>query len=111
MISKERFMEIVFSMNDVEERPHFEIPSYTINKKIFATLNYKELRACIKLNEIDQDAFCAYRKDVMYPVPNKWGKHGWTNINLLNIPDEMLEDALKTAYETVKLGKKKKQSE
>ena len=107
MISKERFLELVFNLDNVEERPHFDIPSYTINKKIFVTLNYKENRACVKLNEMDQDAFCAYSKDVMYPVPNKWGKHGWTNINLLNIPEEMLEDALKTAYETVKTGKKK----
>lgn len=98
----------LINLERVEEVPHFDKVAFKINQKIFATLNLKEKRACVKLTEMDQDAFCLYRKDVMYPVPNKWGKQGWTNINLMTIPEEMLEEALKTAYETVKSGKRKK---
>ena len=37
----------------------------------------------------------------MYPVPNKWGKQGWTHINLKTIPEEMCLDALAAAYSEV----------
>lgn len=107
MISAKSFRKLALAFPESDEQPHFENASFKINKKIFATLNEKHNRACVKLNEIDQSAFCSYDKDVMYPVPNKWGKLGWTNINLETIPEEMLKDALETAYETVK-GKGKR---
>lgn len=59
------------------------------------------MRATILLSKKDQDLFCLYDKTVMYPVPNKWGAHGWTHINLKKIPKEMCADALKTAYRQV----------
>ena len=101
MISSTYFTEYANSLPDVQQAPHFENVSFKIKGKIFATLNEKENRACVKLNFIDQSVFCAYKKEVMYPVPNKWGKHGWTNISLLLIPQEMLHDALQTAYAEV----------
>lgn len=103
---EKKFRENLNKLEGFDEQDHFENKAFKIKKKIFATLNLKESRACVKLNEIDQSAFCSYREDVMYPVPNKWGKQGWTLINLKTIPDEMLEDALRTAYETVKAKKK-----
>ena len=32
------------------------------------------------------------------PVPNKWGAHGWANINLKKVRVSTLRDALRTAY-------------
>jgi predicted DNA-binding protein (MmcQ/YjbR family) len=108
MITVEQFENMINQLGDVEKSPHFEAVSYKVNKKIFATLNEKAHRACVKLNEIDQSAFCAYNAQVMYPVPNKWGKHGWTNISLELIEEEMLSDALQTAYGLILKGKTKK---
>ena len=104
MVSVDEFRLLVFSFEDVVELPHFEKSSFRIHNKIFATLNLTSNQATIKLNEIDQSVFCA-NPLFMAPVPNKWGKHGWTNINLETIPKEMCLDALKTAYALV--GKKK----
>ncbi len=98
---------MALSLPETDEHPHFENASFRVRKKIFATLNEKHNRACVKLTELDQSTFCLYDKEVMYPVPNKWGKQGWTNINLAKIPEEMLKDALETAYHTVNAGKKK----
>ena len=106
MVEIETFRKLALAMPGAEEQPHFENQSFKVKKKIFATLNIKENRACVKLSEIDQSAFCSFREDVIYPVPNKWGKQGWTLINLANVESEMCEDALKTAYETVTAGKK-----
>lgn len=51
-----------------------------------------------QLSLIDQDVFCVFDATVIYPVLNKWGKQGWTLINLDMVPLELLEDALTTAY-------------
>jgi predicted DNA-binding protein (MmcQ/YjbR family) len=101
MISADLFRAIAMQFPQVAEAPHFENTSFQIKKKIFATLNQKENRATIKLTESDQYAFSAFDKSVIYPVPNKWGKHGWTHINLLKINEEILQDALLTSYCTV----------
>jgi hypothetical protein len=69
-----------------------------VAKKIFATLDVSAGLACIKLSEIDQNVFCTFDKNLIYPVPNKWGKQGWTLVNLTDIQEDMLVDALTTAY-------------
>lgn len=84
-----------------EELPHFENSSFRIKKKIFATLSEKDRRACLKFNEIDQSVFCSFDKSVIYPVPNKWGKQGWTFVDLKKVKKETLMDALGVAYNTV----------
>lgn len=106
MVEIEKFRKLALALPGAEEQPHFENQSFRVKKKIFATLNIKENRACVKLSEIDQSVFCSFREDVIYPVPNKWGKQGWTLINLANVEPEMCEDAITTAYETVIAGKK-----
>lgn len=95
------------AFNDVKEEPHFDKTSFRVRTCIFATLNEKEFRATIKLSETDQDLFSLYDTTVIYPVPNKWGKHGWTHINLKTVPEEMCKDALKAAYETVTARQRK----
>jgi hypothetical protein len=95
------FRSLALSFPEAEEHPHFENVAFKVRKKIFVTLNEKENRVCVKLNELDQSTFCLYDAEVMYPVPNKWGKQGWTLINLDKVPEEMLKDALTTAYRTV----------
>jgi hypothetical protein len=98
MITEELFKQLVFKLPEVSETPNFEIKSFAVKKKIFATLNVKENRATIKLTESDQYAFSAFDKSMIYPVPNKWGKNGWTHLNLTKISVEILQDALTAAY-------------
>jgi hypothetical protein len=38
---------------------------------------------------------------MIYPVPNKWGLQGWTFVELSRVSEELLRDALTTAYCTV----------
>ncbi len=98
MIDIETVRQIALSLPEVTEQPHFDKPSFRIGKKIFATLNIPANRVCVKLSEVDQDVFSSFDRTVIYPVPNKWGKQGWTLINLPNVPIETLMDALTTAY-------------
>ena len=106
MVSIESFRKLAMSFPNAAEEPHFEKTSFRINKKIFATFDEKNNRASLKLNEIDQSIFCASSDMIFYPIPNKWGKQGWTFVELSKVRPEMFEDALIRSYETVITKKK-----
>ncbi|MCY7358895.1 MAG: MmcQ/YjbR family DNA-binding protein [Rudanella sp.] len=82
------------SLPEATEAPHFDKSSFRIGKKIFATLNIPANRVCVKLSVTNQDLFSTFDQTIIYPVPNKWGKQGWTLVNLANVPGETLTDAL-----------------
>lgn len=98
MITIDYLRQVALSFPEATEEGHFEKTSFRVGKKIFATYDEKGNRACIKLSEIDQDVFSSAGHAAIYPVPNKWGKQGWTFVELAKIKKELLEDALITAY-------------
>lgn len=79
------------------EMPHFEKTSFRVAKKIFATLDKKNLKVAVKLNEIDQSVFSSGKTGIN-PVQNAWGKQGWTIIDLKKVRKSLFKDALHTSY-------------
>lgn len=69
-----------------------------MKKKILATYDNIKKRACIKLLEIDQDVFSSADKTVIFPVDNKWGKQGWTLIEMSKAHKDLFIDALTIPY-------------
>ena len=98
MVSIDTFRKLALSFPEATEEPHFEKTSFRIKKKIFATYDEKNKRACVKLSAIDQDVFSVLDRTVIYPIPNKWGKQGWTFIEMSKVKKELFIDALTTAY-------------
>ncbi len=98
MVDIETFKQMALSFDGALELPHFEKASFRINNKIFATLDVVNERACVKLNENDQSVFCTINKAIIYAVNNKWGKQGWTLIELKNVRKTILKDALSKSY-------------
>lgn len=98
MIQFKTYRSVVLSFPETTEDPHGAIKSFRVKKKIFATYNPKFHRGCVRLSAIDQDVFTKASKGIIYPVPNKWGKFGWTLVDLKKIKKEMLTDLLTTAY-------------
>ena len=98
MITIGKLRTLALSFPETTEEPHFEKTSFRVKKKIFATFDEVKNRTCIKLSEIDQDVFTSFDKSIIYPVDNKWGKQGWTLIEMKKIKSEMFVDALTTAY-------------
>ncbi len=104
MISVDNFRKMALSFTGALELPHFEKTSFRIGRRIFATLSADQSRACVKLSAADQSVFCLIDKEMIYPVPNKWGLQGWTNINLqkvtkpiVKIPGHCFFNSTKTA--------------
>lgn len=104
MITFQILQELALSFPEATEEPHFEKSSFRIKKKIFASYDASKNIACLKLTEMEQSVF-AYDPEVIYPVPNKWGRQGWTYIELNKVKKNVLRDALKAAYDNV--GNKK----
>jgi predicted DNA-binding protein (MmcQ/YjbR family) len=98
MVTINKLRELALSFPETTEEPHFEKTSFRVKKKIFVSYDDTNDHACIKLSEIDQNVFSSGDKTIIFPVPNKWGKQGWTFINMKKVNPELFIDAIKTAY-------------
>jgi predicted DNA-binding protein (MmcQ/YjbR family) len=107
MVSIKTFRALALSFPETSEQPHFKKTSFRVGKKIFATYHEKNNSVCIKLSEIDQDVFSSYNNEIIYAVPNKWGKQGWTLIELKAVSKAIFIDAIKMAYNEVAPKKNK----
>lgn len=92
---------IALSFTNTSEAAHFDKIAFKVNNKIFVTYDAKHNRATVKLNEIDQEVFSTTNKGIIFPVENKWGKQGWTIVDLNRVHTEVFNDIIKTAYQTV----------
>lgn len=110
MITIDTFRKLALSFHETNEEPHFEKTSFRVKKKIFATFDKTNNRACLKFSEIDQDVYTKAGGTFIYPVPNKWGKQGWTLIEMKKIPKDLFIEAVKTAYYEVAPKKLHKQN-
>ena len=106
MADNSDFKKLALSFPETIALPHFEKTSFRIKKKIWATLDEPNQRACLKLSSVDQSVFCAFDKTIIYPVPGGWGLKGATYIDLKKIKKSMLKDALTTAYHQTVFKKK-----
>lgn len=106
MIDINKFRIMALSFENTEEKPHFDATSFRIGGKIFASLEIEKAKACLKFTVEDQTEFCTFDKAI-YPVDNHWGKSGWTYIDINEIREELLTEALETAYKTVSKNKRK----
>jgi predicted DNA-binding protein (MmcQ/YjbR family) len=107
MVDVETFRQFALSFADTNEQPHFDATSFRVNGKIFASLEINKRKACLKFSPDDQQQFCSFDKAI-YPVDNHWGKSGWTYIDIDKIREDLLVDALTSAYKEVSQSKNKK---
>ena len=104
MLSPEQTKQLALSFEGVGEQPHFDRTAFTVKKKIFATLSEKDQTLNLKFTPEVQFIFCPPQSDVIFAIPNGWGRQGWTTINLQRAKKKLVEAALKEAY---KLRKQK----
>lgn len=101
MISVILIKYIALSFPETDQHPHFDLVSYRVNKKIFVTVNEPQKRCTLKFNKEFQDIFTSVSKGAIYPVPNAWGRSGWTTVELEKIKPEILKDAMLVAWRCV----------
>lgn len=96
------------SFAETSEQPHFDKTSFRVQTKIFVTYNEKEKWATLKFKADEQEMFCKIDNENIFPVPNAWGRLGWTHVRIGKLTDEIVGELVKAAYIAVankKLGK------
>jgi hypothetical protein len=101
MINIEQARDAALALPETEEYLHFHLPAFKVGKKIFATIHTDKKLMMVKLSLIDQSVFCAYDKEIIFPVPGGWGRQGATFLNLKKIKKSQFTDALSTAWKNV----------
>lgn len=100
-MTKKEFEELVLSFPWTESGPHFDRTGFRITgKRMFASYLEKDHSANIFLTPAEQSVFCESAEGI-YPVPNKWGEKGATTFLLNVVPEEIVREALRSAYDSV----------
>ncbi|HMU46367.1 MAG TPA: MmcQ/YjbR family DNA-binding protein [Chitinophagaceae bacterium] len=98
MVSIDQARKLALAFPETDEHPHFDRKAFRVKRKIFATLLEKDKTMNLMLTPEDQSVFCKIDKNIIYPVPNKWGLKGATSVDLKKISISLFKDALTVAY-------------
>ncbi|CAN5771629.1 hypothetical protein BH10BAC2_BH10BAC2_31580 [soil metagenome] len=98
MVKAEDAKAIALSLPETGEQPHFNRTAFTIKKKIFATLSFEDKTLNLKFTPTEQFIFCPPDSEVIFAIPNGWGRQGWATINLDKANKKLVTAALKEAY-------------
>ena len=107
MITREIFTALALSFEGVEEKAHFEGIGFRVpGKRMFATYWEGKKTANLFFTREEQKVFCEIDAQNIYPVPNKWGEKGATTFELAHVSQEILREALLSAYTSILSPKK-----
>lgn len=85
------------ALEGTSEAPHFDRAAFKV-KRIYATLSPGGKSANLKLTPDEQGFKCMLAPEVFAPVPNAWGKQGWTTVTLAAATADDLRTALEMAW-------------
>ncbi len=93
------FRRIALSLEGAEESSHMGQPDFRVGGRIFATLasahqGYGNLMLTLE----QQAAFVEELPEVFLPIAGGWGRMGMTHIRLASAHEDVLADALHTAW-------------
>ncbi len=100
-MTKTDFYDLALSFQGTESRPHFNRTGFRVTgKRMYATYLEKDHTANIFLSPEEQTVFCEMHEGI-YPVPNKWGEKGATTFLLDTVPQDVVSEALFSAYNAI----------
>ena len=79
------------------EAPHFDRAAFKV-ARIYVTLAADGRSANFKFTPDEQEFKCMMVPDAFAPVPNAWGKQGWTTATLSKLSAAELKAALEMAW-------------
>lgn len=97
MATADDMTKIALSLEGTVAAPHFERTAFKV-KRNYATLAADGLTANLKLSPDEQELKCLTHGEAFTPIPNAWGKQGWTTVKLAAVNAEELTAALEMAW-------------
>ena len=94
------FRRIALGLEGAEQGSHMGAVDFRVSGRIFATLaSVKQGYGNLMLTPDQQAAFVEELPDLFLPNPGGWGRMGMTHIRLAAANREVLEGALRTAWQ------------
>lgn len=97
-MTADEFRGLALALPEAVEAAHMDHPDFRVRGKIFATLGPGEAWGMVKLNAEQQTQRVSTKPDVFQPVPGGWGVRGATRVCLENGTEDVVRDALVTAW-------------
>jgi hypothetical protein len=98
---------IALSLEGTTEAPHFDRAAFKA-ARIYVTLEASGRTANFKFTPDEQEFKCMMAPDAFAPVPNAWGKQGWTTATLSKLSAADLKGALEMAWQHAVAKKSKR---
>ena len=96
-VTAARARQLALALENTSEAPHFDRAAFKV-ARIYATLAPDGRSANLKFAPDEQELKCMVAADAFAPVPNAWGKQGWTTTTLAKLSEPELKSALETAW-------------
>jgi hypothetical protein len=97
MASADEFRRIALALDGATEAPHFDRAAFKV-ARTFATLAADGRTANLNFTPDEQQLKCLTAPEAFQPVPNAWGRQGWTTVTLSKISAAELTTALQIAW-------------
>jgi hypothetical protein len=97
MATGEDLRRAALAIEGTTEAPHFDRAAFKVDR-IYVTLAADGRTANFKFTPDEQEFKCMLAPEAFAPVPNAWGRQGWTTANLSKLGPADLHDALRTAW-------------
>jgi hypothetical protein len=107
-MTPEAFRALALARPEAVESAHLGTIDFRVGGKIFATLGGAARRPVVKLTPEEQDLLTAAAPTVFSPADGRWGRFGWTHLNLSALDEATAEDALDRSWRNVTAGRKAK---
>jgi hypothetical protein len=88
---------IALSLEGTAEAPHFDRAAFKVVRN-YATLAADGRTANLKFTPDQQEFKCMMAPEAFAPVPNAWGKQGWTTAHLSKLSTAELKNPLEMAW-------------
>ena len=100
-MTEEEFRKVALSLPDAIEKSHLGHPDFRVKGgKIFATLGYPDERVAVLILTADQQGELMGRYPEMFePVKGGWGERGSTQVLLGAAKPEVIELAMRIAWQ------------
>jgi hypothetical protein len=97
MATAKDLRRLALALEGTTEAPHFDRTAFKV-ARIYVTLAPDKRTANFKFMPDEQALKCTVAADAFAPVPNAWGKQGWTTATLAKLSVAEVKAALAMAW-------------
>jgi hypothetical protein len=98
MATAKDLRRLALALEGTTEGPHFDRAAFKV-ARIYVTLAADGKTANFKFMPDEQDFKCIMLPDAFAPVPNAWGRQGWTTATLAKLTVADLASALEMSWQ------------